>query len=217
VGQLQKLFVETWQQAGEHTDFAPNDRYFPEIKPAGDNLVTVVANDSESDDRALYATYLAAFTHSTKRLWITHAYFAPNEELLAAMINAAQRGVDVRLIVPSFTDSSVVLQGTQATFTRLLKAGVKIYELKDALLHAKSVVADGAVTIIGSSNLDMRSFLHNDEANAIIVSRDTARRMEEVFQRDQQSARPVELKAWEKRSLWQRTKEFFVHMFSYWI
>jgi cardiolipin synthase len=217
VAQLQKLFVETWQQAGEQTDFAPNDRYFPDIKPAGDNLVTIVANDSDSDDRSLYATYLAAFTHSTKRLWITHAYFAPNEELLAAMINAAQRGVDVRLIVPSFTDSSVVLQGTQATFTRLLKAGVKIYELKDALLHAKSVVADGAVTIIGSSNLDMRSFLHNDEANAIIISRDTARRMEEVFQRDQQSARPVELKAWEKRSLWQRTKEFFVHMFSYWI
>jgi len=133
------------------------------------------------------------------------------------MINAAQRGVDVRLIVPSFTDSTVVLNATQATFTRLLKSGVKLYELKDALLHAKSVVIDGTVTIIGSSNLDMRSFLHNDEVNAIVISRDTAVRMEEVFQRDQKAARTVELKAWEKRSLWQRTKEFFVHMFSYWI
>jgi cardiolipin synthase len=217
VSQLQTLFVESWQQAGEHTEFTPHERYFPQIKPAGDTLVTVVANDSESDDRSLYATYLAAFTHSTKRLWITHAYFAPNEELLAAMINAAQRGVDVRLIVPSFTDSRIVLKGTQATFTRLLKSGVQIYELKDALLHAKSVVVDSAVTIVGSSNLDMRSFLHNDEVNAIVISRDTARRMEEVFQRDQQAARPVELKAWEHRSLWQRTKEFFVHMFSYWI
>ena len=217
VSQLQTLFVESWQQAGERTEFAPHERYFPQIKPAGDTLVTIVANDSESDDRSLYATYLAAFTHSTKRLWITHAYFAPNEELLAAMINAAQRGVDVRLIVPSFTDSRIVLKGTQATFTRLLKSGVQIYELKDALLHAKSVVVDSAVTIVGSSNLDMRSFLHNDEVNAIVISRDTARRMEEVFQRDQQAARPVELKAWEHRSLWQRTKEFFVHMFSYWI
>ena len=97
------------------------------------------------------------------------------------MIDAAQRGVDVRLIVPSFTDSRVVLNATQATFTRLLKAGVKIYELKDALLHAKSVVIDGTVSIIGSANLDMRSFLHNDEVNAIVISRDTARRMEEVF------------------------------------
>jgi cardiolipin synthase len=217
VAQLQTLFVETWQQAGEHQDLSAKDKYFPTIKPAGDNLVTIVANDSESDDRSLYGTYVAAFTCATKRLWITHAYFAPNEELLTALIDAAKRGVDVRLIVPSFTDSRVVLNATQATFTQLLNAGVKIYELKDALLHAKSVVVDSSVSIIGSSNLDMRSFLHNDEVNAIVISRDTARRMEEVFQRDQQAARPVALKAWEQRSLWQRTKEFFVHMFSYWI
>jgi cardiolipin synthase A/B len=217
VAQLQRLFVESWQQSGEHEDFDDKEQYFPLIGPAGDNLVTIVANDSESDDRSLYATYVAAFTCATKRLWITHAYFAPNQELLDALIAAAQRGVDVRLIVPSFTDSRVVLNATQATFTSLLKSGVKIYELKDALLHAKSVAVDGTISIIGSSNLDMRSFLHNDEVNAIVISRDTARRMEEVFQRDQQAARPVELKDWERRSLWQRTKEFFVHMFSYWI
>lgn len=217
VAQLQTLFVGNWQQAGEHEDLSAKDKYFPAIKPAGDNLVTIVANDSESNDRSLYGTYVAAFTCATKRLWITHAYFAPNEELLTALIDAAKRGVDVRLIVPSFTDSRVVLNATQATFTQLLNAGVKIYELKDALLHAKSVVIDSSVTIIGSSNLDMRSFLHNDEVNAIVISRDTAQRMEEVFRRDQQSARAVELKAWERRSLWQRTKEFFVHMFSYWI
>ena len=217
VAQLQTLFVGNWQQAGEHEDLSAKDKYFPTIKPAGDNLVTIVANDSESNDRSLYGTYVAAFTCATKRLWITHAYFAPNEELLTALIDAAKRGVDVRLIVPSFTDSRVVLNATQATFTQLLNAGVKIYELKDALLHAKSVVIDSSVTIIGSSNLDMRSFLHNDEVNAIVISRDTAQRMEEVFQRDQQSARAVELKSWERRSLWQRTKEFFVHMFSYWI
>ena len=215
VNQLQALFEESWQQAGAHTDFG--DKYFPKIASSGDDLVTIVANDSETDDRSLYGTYLAAFTCSSKRLWLTHAYFAPNEELLTAMIDAAQRGVDVRLIVPSFTDSRVVLNATQATFTRLLKAGVKIYELKDALLHAKSVVVDGTVSIIGSANLDMRSFLHNDEVNAIVISRDTARRMEQVFQRDQQAARPVELDRWERRSLWQRTKEFFVNMFSYWI
>lgn len=215
VKQLQALFSESWQQAGEHTELG--DEYFPTIASAGDDLVTIVANDSESDDRSLYGTYLAAFTHSSRRLWMTHAYFAPNEELLTALLDAAQRGVDVRLIVPSFSDSGVVLNATQATFTRLLKAGVRIYELKDALLHAKSVVVDGAVSIIGSSNLDMRSFLHNDEVNAIIVSRDTARRMEEVFTRDQQAARPVELERWQHRSLWQRMKEFFVSLFSYWI
>ena len=94
---------------------------------------------------------------------------------------------------------------------------MRIYELQDALLHAKSVVVDGTVSIIGSANLDMRSFLHNDEVNAIVISRDTARRMEEVFMRDQQAARPVELDRWQRRSVWQRMKEFFVNLFSYWI
>ena len=216
VRQLQTLFASSWQQAGP-TELPSDASYFPVITPAGDNLVTIVANDSESPDRSLYSTYLAAFTHSSKRLWITHAYFAPNEELLAAMIDAARRGVDVRLIVPSFTDSSVVLNATQATFTRLLQAGVKIYELKDALLHAKSVVIDSTVSIVGSANLDMRSFLHNDEVNAIIISPETAQRMEEVFMRDQRAARPVDLNSWKHRSLWQRTKEFFVNLFSYWI
>jgi cardiolipin synthase len=217
VTQLQELFFESWQQAGPKEALDKKDEYFPRIAPAGGDLVTIVANDSESDDRSLYGTYLAAFKASTKRLWITHAYFAPNEELLTSMVDAAQRGVDVRLIVPSFTDSYVVLNATQATFTRLLKAGVKIYELKDALLHAKSVVVDGTVSIIGSANLDMRSFLHNDEVNAIVISRDTAVKMEQVFLRDQQAARLVELGKWKRRSLWQRTKEFFVNMFSYWI
>jgi cardiolipin synthase len=217
VAQLQDLFFESWQQAGPKEELDRNEKYFPKIAPAGHDLVTIVANDSESDDRSLYGTYLAAFKGAGKKLWLTHAYFAPNEDLLAAMIDAAERGVDVRLIVPSFTDSRVVLNATQATFTRLLKAGVKIYELKEALLHAKSVVIDGTVSIIGSANLDMRSFLHNDEVNAIVISRDTARRMEQVFLRDQQAARPVELDRWKRRSVWQRTKEFFVNLFSYWI
>jgi cardiolipin synthase len=217
VKQLQALFAKSWQQAGERTQLEGNEQYFPAIPSAGNDLVTIVANDSESDDRSLYGTYLAAFRGCSRRLWMTHAYFAPNEELLTAMIDAAERGVDVRLIVPSFSDSHVVLNATQATFTRLLQAGVRIYELKDALLHAKSVVVDGAVSIIGSSNLDMRSFLHNDEVNAIVINRDTAKRMEEVFMRDQQAARPVELDRWQKRSVWQRMKEFFVNLFSYWI
>jgi cardiolipin synthase len=217
VAQLQDLFFESWQQAGPNEGLHEKELYFPKIALAGDDLVTIVANDSESDDRSLYGTYLAAFKGASRKLWLTHAYFAPNEDLLVAMVDAAKRGVDVRLIVPSFTDSRVVLNATQATFTRLLEAGVKIYELKDALLHAKSVVIDGAVAIVGSANLDMRSFLHNDEVNAIVISRDTARRMEQVFLRDQQAARPVELDRWQRRSVWQRMKEFFVDLFSYWI
>lgn len=217
VNQLQTLFFESWARAGERVHMTGEQNYFPRLRPAGDMLVTIVGNDSKSDDRSLYGTYVAAFTHAQKRLWITHAYFAPNEELLQAMADAAQRGVDVRLIVPAFTDSTIVLKATQATYTRLLQAGVHVYELQDALLHAKSVVVDGTLSIVGSANLDMRSFVHNDEVNAIVISRDFAQRMEEVFAKDQRASRPVDLKRWEKRSWWRRVKEFTVGLFGYWL
>lgn len=83
----------------------------------------------------------------------------------------------------------------------LLESGVKIYELRDALLHAKTVVIDGTVSIVGSANLDMRSFLHNDEVNAIVIDREFGQRMEEVFKKDERSTRPVTRERWEKRSL----------------
>ncbi|MBM0106093.1 cardiolipin synthase [Steroidobacter sp. S1-65] len=217
VKQLQTLFLQSWAEAGDPVQATDGDRYLPSPRSAGDTLVTIVANDSESEDRSLYGTYLAAFKHASSRLWITHAYFAPNDELLDAMADAARRGVDVRLIVPAFTDSRLVLNATQSTFTPLLKAGVKIYELQDALLHAKSVVIDGTVSIVGSANLDMRSFVHNDEVNAIVIDRDFGRRMEQVFDRDQRAASPVTLERWKKRSLWQRMKEFSVKLFGYWL
>lgn len=217
VKQLQTLFFESWARAGERVQMTGEQNYFPQPRSAGDKLVTIVANDSESDDRSLYGTYLAAFKHAEKRIWITHAYFAPNEELLDAMAKASQRGVDVRLIVPAFTDSKIVLNATQATYTGLLTAGVHVYELQDALLHAKTVVVDGTVSIIGSANLDMRSFVHNDEANAIVISREFGERMEQVFAKDQRTSKTVDLKRWEKRSAWRRVKEFTVRLFGYWL
>jgi cardiolipin synthase len=213
VAQLQQLFLQSWQEAGGDVGREDNTP----IPSAGNTLVTIVGNNSDSDDRSLYGIYLAAFSCASRRLWITHAYFAPNEDLLEAMTDAAQRGVDVRLIVPSFTDSSLVLNATQETYTPLLKSGVKIYELKDALLHAKSVVIDGTVSIVGSANLDMRSFVHNEEVNAIVIDRDVGQRMEQVFEKDQKAARPVDLARWEQRSTWQRFKEFWVSLFKYWI
>ncbi|MET0986469.1 MAG: cardiolipin synthase, partial [Steroidobacteraceae bacterium] len=198
VTQLQQLFMQMWNKAGEQTHFAPE--YFPTVTNSGKDLVTIVANESDSEDRWLYGTVLAAISHASSRLWITQAYFAPNEDLLNAMIEAARRGVDVRLIVPGFSDSNIVLQASRATYTPLLDGGVHIFERKDALLHAKTIVIDGALSMIGSANLDMRSFVHNDEVNAVVVSRDVGKRMEEVFERDQKAAREITLAEWKHRS-----------------
>lgn len=180
-------------------------------------VVSIVANDNDTDDRSLYATLLAGFNHASERLWVTHAYFVPNEVLLEAMIDAARRGVDVRLIVPSFSDSGITLQATKAAYSRLLQARVRVFEREDALLHAKTVVIDGAVSIVGSANLDMRSFVHNDEVNAIIVSRRIGQDMEELFRRDQHESREVVLERWQRRSVWQRLKERLARLVGYWL
>lgn len=219
VAQLQALFFENWRRAADdESDQCCGADYFPPLEAPGKHLVTIVANDSdESDDRSLYATYARAFEHAHSRLWITHAYFAPNDDLLQAMTDAAKRGVDVRLIAPGFTDSNVILYATRSTYTRLLKGGVKIYEQKDALLHAKSVVVDGTLSIVGSANLDMRSFIHNDEVNAIIISRDFGKRMEEIFERDVDASRELDLDTWQQRSLWQRFREFSSKLMWYWL
>lgn len=217
VRRLQMLFIDLWNETGERTAFEPAKKYLDQAGNEGKDLVGVVANKAESDDRSLYATYLAAFKHAHSRIWITHAYFAPNQELLDALNAAAKRGVDVRVIVPGFTDSRITLQATRSTYTQLLDHGVRVYQLDDAFLHAKSVVIDGVLSIVGSANLDMRSFLHNDEANAVVVSRDVGQRMEDVFQRDAKAARQITRKEWENRSVWQRLKEMGAKMFGYWL
>jgi cardiolipin synthase len=94
---------------------------------------------------------------------------------------------------------------------------VRIYQLDDAFLHAKSVVVDGVVSIVGSANLDMRSFVHNDEVNAIVIGQDFGERMEEVFGRDQKAAHEISLEEWQDRSLWQRLKEFGARLMGYWL
>lgn len=217
VAQLQSLFFDTWGRAGG-TIACCDAAYFPSLEPNGPHLVTIVASSSEgSSDQSLYAVYLAAFRKAQSRLWITHAYFAPNDDLLDAMIEAAQRGVDVRMIAPGFTDSGPILYATQSTYTRLLKGGVRIFERDDALLHAKSVVIDGTVSIVGSANLDMRSFLHNDEVNAIVISRDFGKEMERIFERDEKASRPLDLERWSDRGLWQRMKEWSSKLLWYWL
>ena len=148
---------------------------------------------------------------------MTQAYFSPDKALRRALIDAAQRGVDVRLIVPGFTDSSLIFYAARANYDELLAAGVRIYERRDALLHAKTLVIDSALSMVGSANFDMRSFLHNNEVNAVIVGTDFAQRMEQVFERDLAAAQQLELAKWRKRSLTEKAREFGSSLFSYWL
>jgi cardiolipin synthase len=217
VAQFQRLFLETWERAGGRVD-GGSAHYSPPLAPTGAELVAAVATrGGDRSETTIYDTYAAAISHASRRLWMTQAYFAPDEGLRRALIAAARRGVDVRIIVPSFTDSGLIFHASRKDYDELLAGGVRIYEQRYALLHAKSMVIDTALSMVGSANFDMRSFLHNNEVNAVVVGSEFAQRMEALYERDLRDTRELKLQSWRKRPWTDRMKEFASSWFSYWL
>jgi cardiolipin synthase len=215
--EFQKLFLHTWERAGGRVD-GGSAHYFPPLAPMGAELVAAVATrGGDRHETTIYDTYVAAIRHASRRLWMTQAYFAPDEALRKALISASKRGVDVRVIVPSFTDSALIFHASRADYDELLAGGVRIYEQRYALLHAKTMVIDTSLSMVGSANFDIRSFLHNNEVNAVIVGSDFGERMETLFERDLRDTRELKLKDWRKRPWLDRFKEFTSSLFSYWL
>lgn len=215
VAEFQKLFLDTWRR--ETGAAARQAHYFPPPKAEGKALVRAIGTLPDKSDYAIYKTYVSALAHADKYAHLTAAYFAPDRQMLQAILDAARRGVDVKIIFPSFTDVGLLLYAGRSYYEELLAAGVKVYERKDALLHAKTAVIDGVWSTIGSTNLDVRSFLHNDEINAVILDIDFAERMEALFQRDLRESVEIDADRWRQRGMRQRLREWAVRLFSYWL
>jgi cardiolipin synthase len=176
-----------------------------------------MSDGGDDDEFAIYESYLAAIRLAERRIWLTHAYFSPNKAFLQAIEQAARRGVDVRVLLPGFIDFEMILYASRSSYARLLAAGVRIYERNDALLHAKTAVVDGVWATVGSANLDIRSFAHNDEVNAVVVGVDFARQMEQQFEQDLAKAREITPETWRQRSWRSRFLEWFSRRFNYWL
>jgi cardiolipin synthase A/B len=216
VAEFQGLFLTLWAKLHETAPLT-GPEYFPDLAPAGSKLVRVVVSTAGDEEVDIYKVFLAAFHQAKRRIWITQGYFSPDQRFLNVLKNAARRGVDVRLLLPGATDSWITISSSRAHYSELLKAGVRIFERKDALQHAKSAVVDGIWSTVGSSNLDYRSFLHANEANALIYGSEFASRMVDVFRADQKENVEITLAEWKKRSLIQRAAEVLGSMFDYWL
>ncbi|MFA6262514.1 MAG: phospholipase D-like domain-containing protein, partial [Bacteroidia bacterium] len=159
VAELQKLFITAWyDQKGPPL---AAKRYFPPPVASGRQVVRAIGSSPDEAFSLIYATLLSAIDSAETGIYLTNAYFAPDPQLLAALSAAAARGVDVKLILPSRTDSWLVFYAVRAYYDQLLPAGVKIYERRGVILHSKTVLIDGVWATVGSTNLDWRSFLHN--------------------------------------------------------
>ncbi len=215
--QFQRLFLDTWAKLGGKIG-DETERYYPRLAPAGDHLVSAVASSGVKEkDESIYRTYLAAIRNCSMRIWITQAYLLPPAELTEALTQAAKRGVDVRIVVPGFSDSKLVLHASHREYEALLKGGVRLIESKEALLHAKTALIDDSLVIIGSANLDYRSFLHNNEVTAVVIGEDIAERMYSIFQRDLAEGKELTLERWQRRPAWKRMEESVSSLLKFWL
>lgn len=206
VGELQKLFMETWEkQRGK--PLAPK-KYFPELKVQGKDIVRAIGSTPDDPYSLIYLTLISAIGNAEKQVYLTNAYFVPDPQLLKALIDAAGRGVDVKLILPSHSDSAMVFHAGRSHYLSLLEGGVKLYERQGPLLHSKTAVIDGVWSTVGSTNLDWRSFLDNDEINAVIIGREFSDKMEVMFAKDLESSAAIDLERWKRRPFSFRFKEW---------
>lgn len=151
--------------------------------------------------------YLKAIDRASKRVYITQAYFIPDEEILSSLLAAARRGVDVRVIVPEYSNHVVADWVARGYFERLLAGGVTIWLYRNAMVHAKTATVDGRWSTVGTTNIDRLSLTGNYEVNLEIFSDDQASEMERIFQMDMDNCRQLGLDEWEKRGKLRRFVE----------
>ena len=215
VAEFQKLFLDTWQKQRGPALAARN--FFPPPKSVGTQVVRAIGSSPNDPFSLIYATLLSAIGSAETSVLLTNAYFAPDPQLLAILQAAAARGVDVKLILPSQTDSWLVFHAGRGYYAQLLRAGVKIYERRGVILHSKTALIDGVWATVGSTNLDWRSFLHNDELNAVVLGTEFGSQVKAMFDKDLAASDQITLEKWQQRPLEMRIKEMFGRVWEYWL
>ena len=215
VGEFQKLFMSTWfEQKGNSLK---SRNYYPHFTEVGDEIVRASSSTPGKSYSPFHSILLSAIHSAKSKVFLTNAYFIPDSYLRDALKNAAQRGVDVRLLLPEKTDSIMVFYASRSYYKELLNAGVKIYTRQDALLHAKTALIDGVWSTIGSTNLDWRSLYNNHELNAIILGKDFGAELNSLFQKDLEASKLITPEEWNERSLGERFKEKMASLWARWL
>jgi cardiolipin synthase len=215
VASLQKLFMASWESQ-EGPPLAPRS-YFPQLAAQGKEVIRAIGSGPDQAVNQNYVTLISAINSAERDILLTNAYFVPDPQLIRALIAAVARGIDVKIIVPSVSDASLVFHAGRSHYEALLRGGVKIFERRQALLHAKTALIDGVWATVGSTNLDWRSFLHNQELTAVILGPEFGEKMHEAFERDLAASDQITLEAWERRPISTRAKEWFGRLWEYWL
>jgi cardiolipin synthase A/B len=207
---LQGAFVENWLETSGQILDGPD--YFPLLKTEPGNVIGLVVCSTPSSSigstraRVLFQTLIAA---ARKSIYITTPYFLPDRSMREELVRAKKRGVTVKIIVPGKHDDHALTRSSgRSAYGDLLKAGAEIYEYESSMIHVKITIIDGVWSVVGSTNLDNRSFGINDEINLAVLNWQVATRLTQDFADDASHSRRVILADWEKRSAFERVLEW---------
>ncbi|WP_036720464.1 cardiolipin synthase [Paenibacillus harenae] len=209
---LQELFMNDWSFAAKEK--LESAAYMPANPCEYRERVQIVPSKPGHNDQKIREVMFAAITAASSRIYITTPYFIPDPSLVMGLRTAALSGVDVRLIIPGPSDSKLVLLATLSFIQEMLDAGVKVYRYEKGFVHAKVMIVDDMLAMIGTANVDMRSLYSNFEINAVLFDEGTIRRLETDFMNDLQNSRELALQEFKKRPKRQKTAESILYMLS---
>jgi cardiolipin synthase len=177
-------------------------------------LVQIVSSGPDRDLYAIHQLFFGAITQAQKRVWITTPYFVPDETMMAALVAAGLRGVDVRVLVPRSSDNTIVDLAARSNYPELVRARVQVHEYKDRMLHAKTMVVDDDIAIVGTANMDNRSFRLNFEVVAAIYDEGTTRELARAFESDLEKSEVVKVRELRDKPFTDRLGESAARLFS---
>jgi cardiolipin synthase len=184
------------------------EEYFPSLQRVGDSAGQVFTSSPTGGADSMLLMYLLAISSSVKTIDLSASYFVPDALTRQALIDALKRGVRVRIIVPGkHIDTEIVRKASRANWGGLLSAGAEIHEYQPTMFHCKTLIVDGLLVSVGSTNFDTRSFRLNDEANLNVYDAPFARQLTAVFEDDLTQARRITLAMWRERPLLEKIVE----------
>ena len=208
VRKFQMIFADDWFFASQEKLLAPE--YYPQPECSQSLIVQPMTDGPDDPDDPIEMSLVWMLNTARQRVWLTAGYFGPNEPLLTALQLAAERGVDVRMLVAGKSDHPMLVNIGRSYYEELLRYGVKIYEYDAGFNHAKVALVDQESLMVGSANLDVRSMRLNFELNAFVRDPSTAAALERMLIRDMQVSHRIIAEEFARRSRWQRWKESLV-------
>ena len=200
---LQYLFLCDWNFCAQ-SQLQPSREFFPSptlLNNKGNKIVQIAASGPDSERPTILFSLLQAISLASKEILITTPYFIPGESILDALMVAALGGVSVKILVPGISDSRIVNAAAFSYYDILLNAGAEIYLYQKGFIHSKTLVADDKIAMVGTANMDHRSFDLNFEVNAIVYDETFAKELKREFYKDLKDAESIDVKAWNNRPI----------------